>query len=227
MNPLRFVFTLGLLSFVASIHAATTSNLRTDDLGQGLTYLRPATDGKMDGVIPLKTISTGSVVIDLRYFSSDENADAWLAAIQTFTAPRRLCMVLISPETSPALLAGLSSELPGCITVGRTSPALGANILVETSAATDRKVWDAIGQGTSLAKLITENADKPRYDEAVLAKEYAANEDPAPADDDTGTPAPATKTKEPKKPTAPAPLIDTVLKRAVQIHRGLLALRRL
>ena len=224
MNPLRLVLSLGLLELVTGLHAATIPDGRIDDLGQGLTYLRPATDGKANDVTLLKTLATGSVVLDLRYFSSGENAGAWLAAIKDFAASRRLCLVLVSPETSPALLAGLSGELPGCITIGRTSPALGANIPVKTSAATDRQAWKAIGQGASLAKLITENADKSRYDEAVLAKEHAADVNGDPAPDDDGT---AAKAKDAKKPAGPAPLIDTVLERAVQIHRGLLALRRL
>ena len=229
MNALRLVFALGLLSLAASLHAAITPAGRTDDLGQGLAYLRPATAGKSDGPSLLKTLATRSAVLDLRYFSSGENADAWLAAIKAFVAPRRLCLVLVSPETSSALLTGLSGELPGCITIGRVSPALGADIPVDTPAATDRRAWDAIGRGTALVGLITENADKPSYDEAVLAKEHAAdvNGDPAPADDDTAPPAPAAKAKDAKKPATPAPLIDTVLERAVQIHRGLLALRRL
>ena len=229
MNPLRLVLALGLLSLVASLYAATTPADRTHDLGQGLAYLRPATTEKSDTLSLLKTPATGSVVLDLRYFSSGENADAWLAAIKAFAAPKRICIVLVSPETSPALLSGLVGGLPGCITVGRNSPALGVNISVDTTAETDHQAWESIGQGKELAKLLTENADKPRYDEAVLAKEYAdeVNGNAPPSADGADASSPAVKTKPTKGLIPPAPLIDAVLQRAVHIHRGLLALRKL
>ena len=229
MNPLRLVLALGLLSLVAHLHAVTTPAGHTDDLGQGLTYLRPTTTEKSDGTSLLKTLTTNSVVLDLRYVPSGENADAWLAAIKAFAAPKRICIVLVSPETSPALLAGLGGGLTRCITVGRNSPALGVNISVDTSAESDRQAWESIGQGKELAKLIKENADKPRYDEAVLAKEYAdeVNGNAPPSADGADASSPAVKTKPTKGLIPPAPLIDAVLQRAVHIHRGLLALRKL
>ncbi|MBW8782042.1 MAG: hypothetical protein JF599_09165 [Verrucomicrobia bacterium] len=228
MNRLlrAFAIALGLLSFGASFGGAATPSAHTEDLGQDLAYLRP--DIRTDDAILLKAVAAKAVVLDLRYVSSGENAAGWLAAIKEFTATGRVCLVLVSPETASALIGGLSVPPPGCITVGRASPALGAIIPVDTPADADRRAWEAIGKGVPLAKLITENVDKPRYDEAVLAKEHAAGLDgeAAPAEDPDLPPAPA-KTGDPKTPPSPAPLIDAVLERAVQIQRGLLALKKL
>jgi hypothetical protein len=228
MNRLcrAFALILGLLSVGASFGGAAPASGRIEDLGQGLVYLRP--DAHADDMALLKTLAAKSAVLDLRAVSSCENAAGWLAAVKDFTVTGHFCLVLLSPETAPALISGFSAPLPGCITVGRAAPALGAGILVETPAAADRQACEAIGKGEPLAKLITENADKPRYDEAVLAKEHAAGLDgeAAPSDDPETFPAPA-KTGDVKTPAAPAPLIDAVLERAVQIHRGLLALKKL
>jgi len=233
MKPLRLVLTLGLLALAADLHAATTSAGRTEDLGQGLTYVLP-TAGNAESLTLLKNVAAGPAVLDLRYFPAGEHAADWLAAIKAFTTPKRICFILVSPETTPALLAGLANVSPDCITLGRTSPSLNVTISVETPADTDRKAWDAIGKGASLEKLISATLDKPRYDESVLAKEHAAElngEDPPSPDDastkdDDATPD-AAKKDAAKAPAKPKPLIDAVLQRAVQIDRGLLALRKI
>ena len=229
MKLLRLVLTLGLLSFVAELHAATTPSGRVEDLGQSLTYVRPAS-GSAESLSLLKSVS-GPAVLDLRYFSSEEHAANWLAAIKGFATPKRVCFVLVSPETSPVLLIGLAVGVPDCITLGRASPSVQVDVAIDTSAETDRKAWDAIVHDTALDKLITAPLDKPRYDESVLAKEHAAelNDDNATDDAADAPNAPATDT--PKKdlaaPAKTKPLIDAVLQRAMQIDRGLLALRKL
>jgi len=227
MNLPRLVLMLGLLSFAADLHAATALAGRTEDLGQGLTYVRPAS-GNAESLALLKAVTAGPAVLDLRYFSAGEHAADWLAAIKAFATPQHVCLVLVSPETSSALLAGLTASAPDCITIGRTSPALNITIAVDTSADIDRKAWDTIGKGGDLEKLITAPLDKPRYDEAVLAREHAAdlNGDDSDAKDDTAPDA-AKKPDDPKIPAKPKPLIDAVLQRAVQIDRGLLALRKI
>ncbi len=226
MKFLRLALTLGLLALIADLRAATTPAGRTDDLGQGLTYVLPDADNAQSLAL-LKNVTAGPAVLDLRYFSAREHAADWLAAIKTFATPKHTCFILVSPETAPALLAGLATGMPDCVTIGRTSPALNVTISVETSSDTDRKAWDAIGKGTDLEKLITATLEKNRYDEAVLAKEHAADVN----GDDSSTKDDATP-DDPKKPDAktpakPKPLIDAVLQRAVQIDRGLLALRKI
>ncbi len=217
----RFLLALGLLALSADLRAATAPAGRTEDLGQGLTYVLPAA-GNAESPALLKAATTGHAVLDLRYFTPGERTSDWLAAIKTFVAAKRVCLVLVSPETDPALLAVITVGMPGCITIGRSSPALNVAIAVNTPADADRKAWEAIGHGTAPEKLLNPAVDKPRYDEAVLAKEHAAdlNGDAPPEE----APPPAEKPKSEKKTAA---LTDAVLARAVQIHRGLLALRRL
>jgi hypothetical protein len=220
MKPLRHILSLGLLALAADLPAATTPAGRTDDLGQGLTYVRPADDDTTSLAL-LKTVVSGSAVLDLRYFSSRKHTADWSAAIKTFAASNHLCLVLVSPETTPALIEGFATVLPACITIGRASPALNVRIPVDTPAASDRSAWEAIGKGTALDKLLNVTIEKPRYDEAVLAKEHAADLSSTDAPTE-GLPASVEKPKIEKKP---AVLTDSVLERAVQIHRGLLALR--
>ncbi|MFA6286350.1 MAG: hypothetical protein WC661_03130 [Opitutaceae bacterium] len=227
MILLRIALTLGLFVLAADLRAATTPAGRTEDLGQGLTYVRPA-NNNAESLALLKAVTAGPAVLDLRYFSAGENAAGWIAAIKSFATPKRICLVLVSPETTPELLSGLAPGAPGCVMIGRTSPALNVAISVDTPADTDRKAWDAIVQGAVLEKLITATLDKPRYDEAVLAKEHAADingDDSEPKD--AAAPDSPKKTDDPKAPAKPKPLVDAVLQRAVQIDRGLLALRRL
>ncbi len=221
MKPLRFILALGLLALAADLSAATTPAGRTEDLGHGLTYVRPAADN-IASLALLKTVVAGPAVLDLRYFSSSKHASDWAAAIKTFAASNHLCLVLVSPETTPSLVEGVATGLPACITIGRASPALNVNIPVETTADSDRSAWDAIGKGADMGKLLTATINKPRYDEAVLAKEHAADlsSSDAPPED---LPPPVEK---PKTETKTAALTDTVLERAVQIQRGLLALRK-
>jgi hypothetical protein len=62
---------------------------------------------------------------------------------------------------------------------------------------------------------LIENATKVRHDEVELAKAHAAGQEPPDEDDDL-------------KPDASAAApIDRVLQRAVQLHRGLLALGKI
>ena len=231
MKRLRLVLTLGLLSLAAGLHAATTPAGRTEDLGQGLTYVLPAADNPA-GLALFKGVSSGPAVLDLRYFSTVEHASHWLAAIKAFASPKSVCFVLVSPEIAPELAAGLTEGIANCVTIGRASPALKTDIAVDTTAEADRKAWAAIGKGADLDKLITVVLDKPRYDEAVLAKEHAADVNGTPAtsgDDSADADAPPADApaKAPSTPPAPKPLIDSVLQRAVQIDRGLVALRKL
>ncbi|HTJ80021.1 MAG TPA: hypothetical protein VL357_13595 [Rariglobus sp.] len=229
MKRLRPALLLGLITLTGSLHAATTPAGRTEDLGQGLTYVRPAADNA-DSLALFTGVSNGPAVLDLRYFSSGDHAADWLAAIKTSATRQHLCLVLVSPEIAPELASALTAGIPGCVTIGRASPALKADITVTTTAETDRQAWESLGKGADVGKLITAVIDKPRYDEAVLAKEHAAEingDDTASADDDAATPEKPADDKDTKAPEKPKPLTDAVLQRAVQIDRGLLALKKI
>jgi hypothetical protein len=96
------------------------------------------------------------------------------------------------------------------------------DIAVKITAAEERRAYDALESGAKLESLLTDNPDKPRNDEARLAKEHLPDSAPDDAvDDDPSLPA------EKKAPAKTAPPIDGVLQRAVHVHRGLLALKKI
>jgi hypothetical protein len=76
----------------------------------------------------------------------------------------------------------------------------------------DRKAYDALEKGADVRSLLSDYPDKPRIDEAYLEKEHIADSE-----------APEVPTD---KPLPPRPTVDALLQRAVQLHRGLLALKR-
>jgi hypothetical protein len=183
-----------------------------NDLGQGLTYVLPAAIAKGAPVLP-----PGSLVLDLREpkFSTGESA-AWLAALRARTAGQQVCLVLISPATPAPLLAALAAGMRGCVSVGRAAPGYRPDNAVETDAASDGQASAALVGGTRPADLLIENATKVRHDEVELAKAHAAGKAPPDEGDDL----------KPDASVAATP-IDRVLQRAVQLHRGLLALGKL
>ncbi len=198
---------LALIGFiVGGLHAA--------ELAPGLAYLRPGLD---------PTPETGSAVIDLRYITNETAAAPLLAAVQPGNAnAHRVILVLVSPETP----AGLRRQLTGLsrwLTVGRAAPGFKTDIVVTTSPEADHRAFDALVSGTPPEKLIAENASKPRYDESALVREHTNGPEPV-KDTEPETSSPST----PAVPAAPgAPVFDAVLQRAVQIHRGLLVLKKL
>jgi hypothetical protein len=126
--------------------------------------------------------------------------------------------LLANRDTSPALLAPLNSAdaVTGLVIVGAGAPGFSPDIALPVSSADEKRAYDAMEHGASVESLITDRVLKSRNDEATLARERLSDS----GADDAEPPAPA--------PAAtPPPLIDPVLQRAVQLHRSLLALRRL
>lgn len=202
-----------LLLVVALVFSAS-SLARAVELAPGLSYVRlNAVD--VSSASLAQTIAAGSTVLDFR-FAAGETAEAVLAGLKPVrTSPRRLLLVLVSPETSPALRNAIASSLPGAITIGRVSPDFQTDIAVSTPADADRKAFDALAGGTAPDKLIRENGDKPRFDESSLIREHL-NGSP-----ETRSVAPASESP------AGQPVVDSVLQRAAHIHRGLLALKKI
>jgi hypothetical protein len=182
-----------------------------NDLGQGLTYLLPVANGS-----GLLALPPGSLVLDFRQvkFSNREMA-AWLDAIRARPAGQQVCFALISPATPAPMLAALAVGVRGCITVGRAAPAFQPDETVATDAASDGRAIALLAGGARPADLLLENATKVRHDEVELGKAHAAGQEPPDEDEDLKAEAPA------------ASPIDRVLQRAVQLHRGLLALGKL
>jgi len=224
-----FFFLVILLAGAPGLHAAIEK-----ELGQALAYLR-VTDADADSALVVDTISRRpALVLDLRSVSTANRLTETVhSALAKPPAPHAVRIILINATTTPALVATLADALPSVVTIGPRSPALTPDIAVTISAEEDLRAFDALTNGTPLEKLISDSQDKPRYDEAKLVQDHANGVTPpeamlpADADDDS-----VAGDAEPKKKPAdaekkPAPLIDLVLERAVQLHRSLLALKKL
>jgi hypothetical protein len=184
------------------------------DLGQGLVYYRlhalpgdlPAAQGN----------GRQACVLDLRYASGDVQGAAALSAWLRFHAgPHSPVFVVANAETAAPLLAALAGpeRSPGVLRVGIASDAFQPDSAVSISAVNEHRAYDAFEHGTALAVLLTEHPEKARNDEASLAKDRPVE---APPDSPEGA-----------KAAAAAPPIDAALQRAVQLHRALVALRKI
>ncbi len=210
-RPRRLIFALtATLAFAAPLLTAV-------ELAPGLAYLRPGAD---------ITPQTASVILDLRTLPDDNAAAPLLAAVEPGTAnPNRVVLALVSPETPVGVRRQLAA-LPRCLTVGRAEAEFRPHIAVTTTAEADQRASEALAAGTAPDTLLTENADKPRYDEAMLIREHTVGPEPL-VTPEASTPADAEDTdaraSKPKSESAP---FDAVLQRAVHIYRGLVVLKK-
>jgi hypothetical protein len=181
------------------------------DLGQGLTYFRVHI---LPGDIPSSLPGPASpCVLDLRYARSDTPAAAAMKAWIRFTASARdPVFVLENSDTSPSLLASIASGSAGVIVLAPESAKLSPDVAVRVAPDTDRRAYDALEKGAPVESLLSDFPDKPRVDEAYLEKEHIADSDSPDSASD--------------KPDPPRPLVDAMLQRAVQLHRGLHALKK-
>ena len=209
MKPPALILAAALLATCA---LAAPTEPAPRDLGLGLCYYRVhelPRDLPSSGKGP-----AGPCVLDLRFARSDEPSCAALGAWIRFNASARTpVFVLENSETSPALLAVVPGGLPGLVVLAPRAEKLVADIAVAVSADADRKAYEAADKGAPLESLIHDYPEKPRVDEAYLEKEHLSDSDALDSVAD--------------KPGPPMPLVDAVLQRAVQLHRGLLALKRL
>jgi hypothetical protein len=217
--PLSFLLLVLLLVAPRGVVAAPLER----DLGRGLTYLRVA---QLPADLPTKAAEPHKAfVLDLRFVSADSAAgkafEGWLKFHASAKSP---LTILINTETSPLLLrVFLSSPLPpGVVTIGPASSEFKADVPVEVSPPADRLAYDALVNGTPIEDLISHKLDKPRRDEAELARQHNNGS----TDEEVEEPSPK-PAATPAQPAVVAPVTDLVLVRAVQLHRALLALRRL
>jgi hypothetical protein len=203
--------------------AALPREVLERDLGRGLAYLRVT---QLPADLPTKTAEPRhALVLDLRFASADATDGkafaAWLKFRANTSAP---LTILVNPGTSPLLLrAFLASPLPpGVVTIGPAASEYTVDIPVTVSPQADRLAYDALANGTTIADLIAHKLDKPRRDEAQLARQHTNGG----TDEDSDEPSPKPATT-PAPPVVEVPVTDLVLIRAVQLHRALLALRRL
>jgi hypothetical protein len=181
------------------------------DLGKGLTYYR-VHELPNDQPSP-QSGRPGACIVDLRFAKSDEASASTLRAwIKFNVSVRAPIFVLENAHTDPSLLAAVTgSGQPGLVLLAPATDKVAPDITVHVSPAEDRRAYDALEKGAEVGTLLSDYPDKPRIDEAYLEKEHIA--------DSEAPDVPADK--------AAPPLTDRILQRAVQLHRGLLALKRL
>ncbi len=227
------------LAFAPALRAAIEK-----ELGQALAYVR-LTNVDADAIIAFDTIERRpALVLDLRSLTTANGfAEALHSALAKPPAPHAVRIILFNAASAPALVAAVTETLPSVITIAPRSTTPAADIAVAISDEEDRRAFAALATGTPLEKLINNLQEKPRYDEAKLVHDHANGVTPpeaampADAEDDSVVTGPdaeksaGEKTNSEKSPAdankKPAPLIDLVLERAVQLHRSLLALKKL
>jgi len=182
------------------------------DLGQGLTYYR-VHEAPRD-LPPPPGGHPGACVLDLRYASSTgAGASALRAWLMSNASPRTPVFVLENGATSAPLRTALAGSGPaGLIVLAPAFTGLAADIAVRVAADADRRAYDALEKGAPVESLLSDNPEKPRVDEEYLEKEHLSDSDAPDAAEG--------------KPSPPSPLVDAMLQRAVQLHRGLLALKK-
>jgi len=205
-----------LLAFAAAACAlagAAPAAAPARDLGLGLSYYR-LHDVPADLPAPAAARG-GPCVLDVRFAkSAGAGAAALRAWVQAHASARAPVFVLENEGTSHELRAALGgSAAAGLIVLAPAAEGLAADITVQVSADDDRRAYELAEKGASLDSLLADNPEKPRVDEEYLEKEHLSDAD-AP-DAAAGRPSP------------PSPPTDPLLQRAVQLHRGLVALKKI
>ena len=208
--PARLLFSA---AFACSLLHAGAWASPARSLGQGLSYYRVH---ELPADLPSPASAhPGPCVLDVRFAKASET-DAWAlrAWVRFNAAARTPIFVLENEATAVALRAALQGSGPaGIIVLAPASAGIAADITVRVAPDTDRRAYDAVEKGAPIESLLADNPEKPRVDEEYLEKEHLSDSD-----------APDVA---PGKPSPSPPLVDAMLQRAVQLHRGLIALKRL
>ncbi len=207
--PVRLLFLFAACAAAPGAVAATLVR----DLGQGLTYYR-VHEIPQDQPAPISG-RPGACILDVRFAKADElGASALRAWVMFNVSAHAPIFILENSQTDPALLAVFPTRGPaGLIVLAPESARIGPQIAVKVAPEDDRKAYDALEKGAAIESLLSDYPDKPRVDEAYLEKEHIADSE-----------APDLPTD---KPSPPRPMVDSMLQRAVQLHRGLLALKKI
>lgn len=186
------------------------------DLGQGLRLIRlhelPA---DLPTAAPEKRAAP--VVVDIRYVHADDEAaaafHAWVKARATSRGP---VFLLANADTSRDLLKPFTDRQPESrvVVIGVPARRFQPHVTVQMSADDERRAYDALEKGATLASVLVDNPSKVRNDEASLSRDRLAEASADTAADELA-------------PKSDAPPVDATLQRAVHLHRTLVALRRL
>jgi hypothetical protein len=197
------------------------------DLGQGLAYFR--IHSIASDLPPDESVRRRPCVVDVRYVRGNrKEATALLDWLKSHAGPKSPVFLLANSDTAPVLLVPLNSAsaVPELVVLGPAARGFEPDIALSVAPALERRAYDALEKGASIESLITAPVDKARNDEERLDREHLTDSALQADGASQGETMEFTAPEQPAKP-APAPLIDPVLQRAVQLHRALLALKRL
>jgi hypothetical protein len=228
MSRLARILRLPLLAALLAGHVVLAA-ITEHDLQQDLAYARSANlDADLDAIDQSLTRHP-ALVLDLRQAAATEKSAATLAQLlaRPPATPRYVRILLLGKNSSRALMKELTTDIPGVVTLSAQSELFTPDIKVAVTAEEDRLAYEALTGGTPLDQLLSGSTPKKiRYDEASLVREHNTPRQPpqreTPEEDHDGAAAPAVQ--EPKPNTPP---VDYVLLRAVQLHRTLLAMKKL
>ncbi len=213
MKPLRIC--TALLFLVTSTWAQAALKA---DLGKDLQYLR-VTAPSEDAAAVQALDPAQSAVVDLRFLTADAPAMEAIARTLATTLPRpgTVRVLLVNTETAPALREALKPA-PRQLVLGPAREGLRVDVAVKAEEKEERRAFEALPAGTAAEKLISNNAEKRRFDEAALMRTH--NGEGALPDPSEDAQAPSSDQKTEAAPAEPPPF-DAVLQRAVQLHRAL------
>ena len=218
---LRSIFATALIALSGG--GSLRAELLVRDLGEGLAYLRAQT---LPADLPPAPPKAQPTVLDLRFSTASEPAATALGTWLDFRASAKTpVFILVNADTPRSLRLAVAALLshPGIVTIGSGSAEFVPDFAITAPHGAERKAYDALAHGAPLESLLVENADKPRNDEATIMRDRAN----PPNDADSAFNDDPLDAAKPTPPPPPPLVIDLALQKAVQLHRALLALKRL
>jgi len=223
-----------LLGALPLAHVARAGEpAQEQNLGEGLAYFRVTNLAEQLPGIRAALEKNPALVLDLRGAVGNTTAARALRGALVPAKPDAPVarLVLINAATAPAIAFALGggideNSVPRTVVIAPASANVPADVKAPGTAEDDKRACEAIAKGAPLATLLNHQPDKQRNDEAALVREQNGDEQ-----EDAGTDTPGDSASAPASaasaPAKPAPLTDSVLQLAVQIHRSLLALKKL
>lgn len=200
------------------------------DLGAGLAYCRVHI---LPADLPVTPDKPTPLVLDLRYATTDragiQALDAWLKFRARPSAP---IFVLANADTARGLrqILGAHRNNPSLVTIGPAGDGFTPDLSIAIGHEAERRAYEALEGGATVNALTIENPDKPRHDEAAIARERAnpsADAGDPEADDPNMVDDTPAATKGSSAAAAPKLPIDLSLQRAIQLYQALVAIKRL